>query len=645
MSWIERVATQAGIGIADAERMLRRRGIVADRPLRPARRLTITRITFAGEKRGKATGRFEFDWSPLTPGVWAVASYGSNFVGKSSVLEVLLWCLRGQPRDHLQVDVRGWLERVSVGMTVDAERYVLDFAVEDGRPDGTLSRVRPDDSVDVVEAFGSEPALAAVMSQFMMDTLDLDPVPAFQKEKKSPDGGHTVLHGWLALSGALYFGGDHKLLLGDVHWGALPARMLQMYVGLPWAQTVMHASAAQKEIEQESAQATRAASDAARRASDARARLEQERSEAETKLAAAGTETATAEHLAELAADVARLGVATNDMERLLARAEENYVTLRRVADDDERAVRDIRENLVATQFFNGLRPTCCPRCETSMPAARIRHESEALSCYLCSEPIALERIEDVSDAIAEAESRREASDMALSRARTELDPLRSSRDRARTDLQRTTAELRAAAGTDAFRERRAAELELARIEGALRERGEGSSAAVTPADAALVAAALAEAKTAFDAERGNILEALNAEVLRLGRAFGIAELEHVALDASARMRLQKGGETTSFSKLTPGERLRLRIATAIALLRVGRERGVGRHPGLLVIDSPGAEETNESNLETMLEELTLVARETPGLQVFLASTNAPAVTAAVGTDHCRVAAPGSPVW
>lgn len=640
MSWIENISERCGLPATEAERILRRRGIAADRPLRPARRLMVSRIAFSGEKRGSATGRFLFDWSPLAAGVWAVASH-NNLVGKSSVLEVLLWCLRGQPKG-LQDDVRSWLERVTVELSVDREHYVLDFTLKGGQPDGTLARVRPNGATDVLETFASDAAFATAQSRFMMDALDLEPVPAYQK---SADGGKTVLHGWLALSGAMYFGGEHKLLLGEVQFGALSARMLQMYVGLPWARTVMQASTAKKDLEQETAQATRLATEAMHRAEEASARLERERDEAKARVAVASSEGASAERLSELATDLARLGVTVAELEGRLAQAEELFRALRRIADDDQRALRDLRENIVATRFFNGLRPTCCPRCDAAVPNIRIQREAETLSCSLCSEPIARDRAEDTNDALTEAEARSEASAAAADAAEDELAPLGASRIETRTDLERTRAALHAMVGGDAFQERRAAELALARIEGAMRERGDTPLAAAPPPDAALVQAAFHEAKAAFDTTRGSLLEALNVEILRLGLAFGILGLEAVSLDANARMRLQKGGEMTYFSKVTPGERLRLRIATVIALLRVGQEHGVGRHPGLLIVDSPGAEETSESDLASLLQELQRVTEETSGLQILIASANAPAVTAALGAERCRIAAPGDYLW
>ena len=62
-------------------------------------------------------------------------------------------------------------------------------------------------------------------------------------------------------------------------------------------------------------------------------------------------------------------------------------------------------------------------------------------------------------------------------------------------------------------------------------------------------------------------------------------------------------------------------------------------------LNRPGSEETSELDLANLLSELRRVATETPGLQIFIASANAPAVISALGEKQCRVAPEGGYVW
>jgi hypothetical protein len=591
----------------------------------------VRRISFKGEKRGTAQGPIDFDWSNLTPGVWAVTSE-RNFRGKSSVLEILLWALRGTPKG-LQDDVRRWLSSVCVEFDVDDQHYLVDFAVDERVPIGTLARRRRSGETDELDRFASDEGFAAAMSRFMMETLDLDPITAFQGKE---DERQVVEHGWAALSGGLYFGGDHKQLLGDVQMAGLPAHMLQMYIGMPWATTVMQAGTAKRELDQETEKASKSAAATAKDSEAARARIDRELQAAKKILAGFEQETGTAAELERLAGEVARISPIAFDIDQRSARAEAEATELERLATIDERAVRDLRENIVATQFFNGLQPVCCPRCETRVSSERLKRESADLSCSLCAEEIPLDEMEGASDGLDAAEQRFAAAKAAAARARANATSLNQQSKACSAQLDEARQGLARAASSVTFEQRRKAEIEVARLEGALNERQTVVTPATVSPDIALVNAALDEAKKAYEAGRGDILERLNKEVLALGQRLGVLMLEEVKLNTNATLRLTKGGEQTSFSKVTAGERLRLRIATAVALLRVGQERGLGRHPGLLVVDSPGAEEVSAGDLTAVLGELQAIARETEGLQIIIGSANASAIADKLG-EQLRV--------
>ena len=639
-SWLEAVAEKAGMSPTVAELALRKRGIVADRPLRPAPTLTIRRIAFRGEKRGTAQGAIDFDWSELTAGVWAVTSQ-RNLRGKSTVLEILLWALRGRPKG-LQDDVRRWLSSVCVEFDVDDQRYVVEFAVDELVPRGSLARRRPSGETDELDRFMSDEGFEAAMSRFMMNTLDLDPVTAMQGKE---DERKVVEHGWAALSGGLYFGGDHKQLLGDVQMGGLPARMLQMYIGIPWATTVMQASTVKRELEQEAEKASKAATAAAKDAEIARARIDGELQAAKKILDGFAQVTGTASEIERLAGEVARLSPIALDLAQRLARAEAETTELERLATGDERAVRDLRENIVATQFFNGLKPVCCPRCETRVSNERLKRESADLSCSLCAEEIPIDEMEGADDGLDAIEQRFAAAKAAADRARANTNALSVKSKSSSDELENARRELTKAATSATFEERRKAELDVARLEGALKERQTPARPVIVSSDVTLINAAYAEADKAYNAGRGDILERLNTEFLALGQRLGVQMLEEVKLNTNASLRLTKGGESTSFSKVTAGERLRLRIATAVALIRVGQERGLGRHPGLLIVDSPAAEEVSPDDLTAVLSELQAISRETVGLQIIIGSANASAIVDQLGEQWCRSATGDDYLW
>ncbi|HDL7335062.1 TPA: hypothetical protein PXN07_000256 [Yersinia enterocolitica] len=646
MSWLESVAKNAELSVVEAEARLQKRGVYADRPIRPTPKLTVTGISFKGQKVSKkVSGPIDFSWTDLSTGVWAVTSYGgvnqSNLVGKSSVLEIILWCLRGEIKG-LQEDVRSWLSWVQLTFQLDGRPHTIEFVVNDKRPNGELKTTRPNGTFETIDRFSSDEGFAAIMSRFMMNTFDLQPISS---RKDSEEGGSTVIHGWPALSGALYFGGEHKSLLGDVLMAGLPGRMLQLYVGLPWASTVVQAATAKKEIEQQLAYATRGYSSRMKQEESTIARVSAQLEQARRDLININDKSVSATSLDELIATVRALATQTFTLEQTAAGISAEMAVLRSASDDDKRALRDLRENLVTEAFFTGLQPSCCPRCEKAVPKERIKLESVEQSCSLCSEPISLNELDESAEILEAAQDRVDASLAAYEAVKLLYKQSKSQVTAALTRLSQAQDSLIVANNSVSYQEQRDAELLVARLEGELQAHNKPSVTPQSPEDSVLVETAHREAKRAFDKGKGELMGRLNEEILRLANDFGALSLESIELSSDAKMTVHKGNQKSSFSKLTPGERLRLRIATAIALLRIGKELGVGRHPGLLIIDSPGSEETSEGDLAKLLTELRRVATETEGLQIFIASANAVAVLNALGNEHCRVAPQGGYVW
>ena len=138
-----------------------------------------------------------------------------------------------------------------------------------------------------------------------------------------------------------------------------------------------------------------------------------------------------------------------------------------------------------------------------------------------------------------------------------------------------------------------------------------------------IVKAAKREAEDRRTAAAETLLADLGKEIVDLAQAFGIPNLEEARPKLNAHLGLRIGGVESAFGKRTAGERLRLRLATVVALLRIGARLGVGRHPGLLLIDSPGAEEMVEENVGSILKELSAVCEELGDLQLICATARA----------------------
>lgn len=116
-------------------------------------------------------------------------------------------------------------------------------------------------------------------------------------------------------------------------------------------------------------------------------------------------------------------------------------------------------------------------------------------------------------------------------------------------------------------------------------------------------------------------------------------------INRAAHLDVTKGGDRPKpFGEQSPGERLRLRIAVVIALLRVGAAHHVSTHPGLLLIDSPKAEEVQDLDIHRLLGELSALAAEHQ-LQVLITTRDFELAHAVLPEQNIIEAPEGKPLW
>ncbi|MFD6658264.1 hypothetical protein [Streptomyces sp. NPDC058874] len=588
---------------------------------------------------------------PFSAGLTALVA--SNLRGKTSVLELITWCLRGTPRD-LQAGVRQWiteldLDAVVAGQPVGfrlniADGEIVSGLVLGGLEIGTLSSMREPDPGRGVTALiraGSSASFAEQIQAFMLARLDLQPLVNSFKETS------TQSHGWPAYYGALYLpaGGD-KALLGDQMMAGLPGRLLQVFLDLPAAATLTRVRTAYEVRDVAAKRRRSSAEDAFSDRKAERERVEADLEEARERLASLPS-VHEGESLAQLATEAARLARAVADSQETWEELMRVHRRARSHRQREEKLLNDVTESTTARLLFHGLDPQACPRCDQAIAEDRRLQERNSHACAVCARPVTGD--DDAPEEVtAEAEQRLERAQDAEATAREALEVAERELARLTSDLEAIEERLRRAQSVAQLPARLAAQEAVLRLEGALDVLPELPEILDDPVETTTIKILKAgtrvletDSKTAAD----RLFQDVNAEIVQLGRRFGIASLEAVEIDRAARMKVIKdGGATDSFSKQSAGERLRLRIAVVIALLRVGAAHGISTHPGLLMIDSPKAEEVQDLDAHKLVQELAALAEEN-NLQVLITTADPSLAHDVLGDDHIVEASEGRPLW
>lgn len=597
----------------------------------PAPPLTIRRVAFSGINADGVP--YEFSWAPDT-GTWALITVENN-VGKSSVLDVIRWLLSG--RDVIDDVVRAMIERAE--LTFDLGQECILVKVEGTRHSVTGTLTAGDNAPPTTF---DEKTFEAVMDGTMMPRLGLQYIARWQTYPNSKDGMRGE-RGWTSLLPAFFLpAASSKALLGSSEFDA--GMLLQVYLGLPWFSTHRECDVALKALDQVNRDVRRRidrdAGAVANRVKDAEQRLKT----ATDKLNALPTPHDAEAQLREASS---RLHSAVNAHDKALAIAGARTRELQDAERLRVQAAREVavaRETAAAHGLFSELRVEICPHCELDIDKERRAAEAERQICMVCDRP--------AGDPEASAQALLERALARDIEAARSLDVASQAAGQATRDVETRAAERRAAeAARDKatpneklLEQRTEARVAVALANGALTELRH--SDAQTPEDPAVALERTVLRRAKDEAEERmkdpGLMEQLAAETAKLCVRFGMEGVKAITIDRAAHVNVTKGDVEQTFSKLRATEKLRVRIAIVVALLRLARPL---RHPGLLVIDSPADAELSDDNLEAMLKEVNEICADIPRLQVLIATTRTERLQAAVPPEHVVYAGPGERLW
>ncbi|MER8186979.1 hypothetical protein [Kitasatospora sp. NPDC094015] len=636
---LSEVAGKLELTSVQVERALAEANITLKSPAAADRRLHILRLRASGTKHSSDDFTVE---RHFTPGVWAIV-HPANSAGKTSLLEFLVFPLRGAPRD-LPPDVRSWLRHLSVDLAVAGRpiRIVLDV---DDQPHPQLrGRILAgdsseqllaanDDALRVLATASGNDEVRRCIGEFFMDALRMEHTNLWRPTGGADGQGAPEVHGWASYFGACYLnpGGD-EILLGDVSAAGVSARLMDLFVDIPYSTALTQLSVAGKREKKTITQGQRRAE------GDAEARRT-ERDAWQTELASvtgqieAGRRAAT-QDISPLLQAADQTTAELREKRALLAEAEQTLAEVSAARMRAEQGLLDARETWQARRVLGRLDPVCCPRCEEPLGGERRGAEREHANCAVCTRPLPEVDTET-------AEVLLEELDQALARARETEREVTGERSRAVEAVQTALANQReSAAGLEqgfatsqAHGRLRDLEIRAAELRGRLEATGSTPSVPPVSMSARVLAATEEAVRAAVDASAKQLFPAMNASIVELATRFGVQNLDSVKLDRSGKVNAVKAGVKTPFKMLSRGDRLRMRIATVIALLRVGADRGVTAHPSLLLIDSVAAEEVTEVPARTLIAELQAIAAELPELQVVL-TTAQPELVDALPSEH-----------
>ena len=570
--------------------------------------LRLRRIRFSGTKQSAdESGPFNFDHS-FSDGCTSIAS-DKNLTGKTSVIAIAKWALRGEPDSDVSQNVRKWLEAITVQGTVDKLPFAIEF--DPRKSTGQLTIGVPPEAA--VSQFSNQAEFVETMGQFFSTRLELPDIPSFSNNKP---GGTEVTHGWNAYLGTIWISdAKEDLLLGETTFANLPTRLLNMFVAVPFAEA---SYALGQAISRTEATAKLLAIDPgvdlrAERAAQIELELRNLRDQA----------AATPDPIATSGA----VKGTTDRWRKSSQQLEEATLLFASVREDHNAAAGELqllKREAAAGRVLFALEPSRCPRCAT--PVKRSEESAED-HCYVCTHVEPVVPVE-ADDPIGPLEQEVVALASTVVELQKELVVAQSNlaeHAEAMATAQSTLQDLYSGGLSDL--------VEIARLEGELASvtkdygnRAEAEEVSAQLARLKAIRRAVESARRDRAVERFAEIDSLLPSLLK---QLGFRDAEKAHLLPNAGLEVTYPNEVvTSFKDLSEGEKARARLATIVSMLSVD----VGRHPGLIVYDSLAGKEMNDPDLGELLGALKALASH-HGVQVLVTHKGYDIAVEALGID------------
>lgn len=633
------VAEKAKVPLATVESIFALAKVVEEVGTRRSESLTIRSLMFGGEKSAAASsnGPFTFEWSGLETGLWLVLSNDGNQIGKSTILEVMLWALRGSTRG-LRPEVRAWIHHVELVFSIGLDFYCVQFDDHENIPVGTVLHTAPGPA-RVLENFADNEQFEKVMERLMMGRFALQRIPFVNHQS---DAAEQIHHTWTLYAASMFIGGSHPAILGDVTTAGAWWRMLQLFIGMPYtgAQMALRSASILEERRSERAQSSISAPVSRRPEIE---RLSGRIAQLETDLTSLSAAVPRPEDAPGLLKNYTRKAMECARLQQSLTELEHQLAVAVQEVGEAGANLRRLEDGSAAKRFFAGLNPVCCPRCAQPFTSERLESEEAGGSCAVCDRNAPGDDHDVLEEVISTAKERLDAASEAEKEIRKRDGKLRSELAEAQAESAALEADILCIdRSADNIRKEQQLRLEIERTRGAhdqllalehetptlLADEGKTEQRRVLEA-----AEKLAEARV--KSSGAQMLAHLEDELVKVATRIGFKGLESVAIQGN-KITLTVSGTPSSFSAQTPGQRLRLRIALVVAMMRLAKESGQGHHPGLLFIDSPGAEEVSDNDLNAVMSEIRTVCEDTGNLQIFVSSARGATVASAVSENRRR---------
>jgi hypothetical protein len=625
--------------------------------------IEISHVKIIGNKGTADSEAFDFQQSFL-PGVNTIIS--DNLKGKSSIFKAITFAITG--RNSLKPDISEWIKLIYVKFSISNQFYTSFIDQSGSRIKAKLYRTTLSEVIDestpdakVVFEASNKIELENSLEQFFYKQLGISSLKWTQKaSRKDVNELYEAGTSWRTFFKTIYLESKDS---DSLSFGAQEGLLFQILLGLSLTVPMNKLKIRKERLQFDLAcqQSTSTITPTKKQPENNKSELESELIKANKELLNAwgGFDTSNSfdnliKRKSELINEIQKLEDSKLKVIDLLSKKEKyigdlynKQVIYERDLDKikhqinlDEKIVLKIQEHIEIGSFFSNLEIKFCPSCNTQMENNNSNEHDG--SCQLCHHDMNNQsRLEDVSrlekilkqknkdiikfkeqkqallsafkkldNNIKDEESKKKnlnisSNDKRIMIIRSEVEEIDTKIENERKRSLYEKDEIKVIENKIAVLEFKLQELNKSRPEDNFDETLPDNTKIIE-----LLTDAILYLEELRQKNNLSILEQLKIFILESLHSLGLKSFTDIHINSQLKLTYIQGGQSLNFSDITEGEQLRVKISLYLALVKLNSEYQVGHHPRILIVDSPGKEEADDTYFEGLIEALKTIDKD-----------------------------------
>jgi DNA repair exonuclease SbcCD ATPase subunit len=537
--------------------------------------------------------------------------YADNNKGKSSVFKMIKFALTGD-KSSIKKDVLSWLHEIFLEFTIGTVTYTIYINLTGARVKSVLYRITLDELTKNIEenneinpiyilfTANNGKEFMSLMQEFFFNQF------SYYSLKWTSGSKETInlienQTSWKTYYKSIYLESkDYNVLFLSNDYGSQERKILEMILGLKYTYAINVLSQKRDYLKNHLLK-TKYLGDVAQESVDKERRvLELEEINRRIREIQANKKEAFNKSI-----DIEKY----NSLTRELLDVESSINELLSQKNELNKQILNIRRNINRLEeeiefgmFFSNLEVKICPRCENLITNKRKEIEKEHRKCMLCESELnegneehqaqLKHKLEELRGKLGKLEEGLKFLDLEIKKKEDRREEIRNQILTIESSIEKVNFEEDDIDLLNELIEKKIElqyQLKLDEKTDTKIDKSEEKFAVIEYAIKKLYRHRLEVSK--------NILESLSKLILEQLHEFGLENISNVQIDDNIDITFEQNGQFNKFTELNEGEQLRAKIAFFLGLIKLDIEYKVGRHPRILIIDSPGKEEVISKDL------------------------------------------------